>query len=242
MSTSQTLSSASTSTSRPIRNAGCVSSRVVRCPFRTARSRVRTRLQGILSSQSHLSSRERSAFTICYSVSDLTGADRHDVQSESFQADIFPPAPSAEPSLSAGEYFSGKPVQLKLVSLDSGAVTTSTAAPSVGAPTSTSSAPPPQPAAVPAPAKQEPQSAPTPAPAPEPAPVASPVSAPPSRQASLAAPVSLSSGAADAAFKEENEQLKGELREAREKIRNLELQVESMKANMRKATEALLHS
>jgi coronin-1B/1C/6 len=43
-------------------------------------------------------------------------------------------------------------------------------------------------------------------------------------------------------MEKENEQLKLELREAREKLRNLELQVESMKANMRKATEALLHA
>jgi coronin-1B/1C/6 len=69
--------------------------------------------------------------------------------------------------------------------------------------------------------------------------VASPVerSAPPSRQPTAPAPTQSVGGAGDA---EENAQLKAELREAREKIRNLELQVESMKANMRKATEALL--
>ena len=43
-------------------------------------------------------------------------------QAESFQSDIFPPALSAEPSLSAGEFFSGKTPVLNLVNLDSGAV------------------------------------------------------------------------------------------------------------------------
>jgi coronin-1B/1C/6 len=66
--------------------------------------------------------------------------------------------------------------------------------------------------------------------------VASPVQ---SRQASLATPAP---AAGDSALKEENESLKEELREAREKIRYLELQVESMRANMRKASEALLHA
>jgi coronin-1B/1C/6 len=41
------------------------------------------------------------------------------------------------------------------------------------------------------------------------------------------------------ALKEENSRLTAELREAREKIRNLELQVEGIKANTRKAVEAL---
>jgi coronin-1B/1C/6 len=43
------------------------------------------------------------------------------------------------------------------------------------------------------------------------------------------------------ALKEENTKLTAELREAREKIRNLELQVESLRANARKAA-ALLDS
>ena len=41
------------------------------------------------------------------------------------------------------------------------------------------------------------------------------------------------------ALKEENAQLNAELREAREKIRNLELQVESMKVNAKKAAALL---
>ncbi|TFY74698.1 hypothetical protein EWM64_g9316 [Hericium alpestre] len=44
----------------------------------------------------------------------------------------------------------------------------------------------------------------------------------------------------DDALQAENARLNGELREARALIRDLELQVESMKANARKAAEALL--
>jgi len=43
-----------------------------------------------------------------------------------------------------------------------------------------------------------------------------------------------------AALKDENTRLTAELREAREKIRNLELQVEAMKVNARKAAQTLL--
>ena len=42
-------------------------------------------------------------------------------------------------------------------------------------------------------------------------------------------------------MREENIRLNAELREARSQIRNLELQVESMKANARKAAEALMN-
>ncbi|TFY79067.1 hypothetical protein EWM64_g4944 [Hericium alpestre] len=41
-------------------------------------------------------------------------------KADSFQSDIFPPAPSAEPSLTAGEFFSGKTAPAKLVSLENG--------------------------------------------------------------------------------------------------------------------------
>ena len=43
-----------------------------------------------------------------------------------------------------------------------------------------------------------------------------------------------------AALHQDNERLNAELREARAQIRNLELQVESLKANARKAAAALL--
>ena len=39
----------------------------------------------------------------------------------------------------------------------------------------------------------------------------------------------------------ENARLESELREAREKIRNLELQVEAIRANARRAAQALLN-
>src|SRR6266403_3430016 len=79
-------------------------------------------------------------------------------KSDSFQSDIFPPAPSIEPSLTAGEFFSGKPISLKLVSLETGAVSaaasaSSTSLPSLGSgpvpgpgpgPTRSSTAPSPQ--------------------------------------------------------------------------------------------------
>ncbi|TFY62268.1 hypothetical protein EVG20_g6764 [Dentipellis fragilis] len=48
-------------------------------------------------------------------------------KSDSFQSDIFPPAPSAEPSLTSGEFFSGKTAPAKLVNLDSGAITSAPA-------------------------------------------------------------------------------------------------------------------
>ncbi len=42
------------------------------------------------------------------------------------------------------------------------------------------------------------------------------------------------------ALQEDNDRLNAELREANAKIRNLELQVETLKANARKAAAALL--
>ena len=39
----------------------------------------------------------------------------------------------------------------------------------------------------------------------------------------------------------ENARMESDLREAREKIRNLELQVEALRANARKATQALMN-
>jgi coronin-1B/1C/6 len=45
---------------------------------------------------------------------------------------------------------------------------------------------------------------------------------------------------ANAGLEEEVDRLNGDLREARQKIRNLELQVEGLKANARKAAQALM--
>ncbi|PIL27983.1 hypothetical protein GSI_09927 [Ganoderma sinense ZZ0214-1] len=66
-------------------------------------------------------------------------------KSDSFQSDIFPPALSAEPALSAAEFFSGKSAAPKLVSLEDGSISAGSAPISVltPVPTKTTSAPPP---------------------------------------------------------------------------------------------------
>ncbi|KAH9956997.1 microtubule binding protein [Russula dissimulans] len=171
-------------------------------------------------------------------------------KSDSFQSDIFPPAPSIEPSLTAGEFFSGKPVSLKFVSLETGAI-------SASAP---SSAPP---SSAPAPAQTPTRSATAPAPQPASAPSLSPVVAPPITKVASEPPPTSASAYAQAAvspadvqippsrsastyipdvtaLQEDNERLTAELRDAQAKIRTLELQVESLKANARKAAKALL--
>ncbi|KZV66962.1 microtubule binding protein [Peniophora sp. CONT] len=164
-------------------------------------------------------------------------------KADSFQSDIFPPAPSSEYSLTAGEFFTGKTAPPRLVNLETGSVT-------AGAPSNISIPPP---AAVPTPTRTA--TAPTPAPVsatpiskqasePLPTPVtpaAVPIPETPAPQSAAppsAAPVSASPP--DNKLTEENAKLNAELRDARAQIRNLELQVESMKANARKAAEALL--
>ncbi|KAJ7181071.1 microtubule binding protein [Mycena filopes] len=169
-------------------------------------------------------------------------------KADSFQSDIFPPAPSAEPSLSASEFFAGKTAALRLVSLEDGISFASKAtsapsftanpapapaAPKVEQPTRTYTAPAPEPAE-PMYARQssvDSFSASSPA-APSPAQSFSA----PSRSQSQAYAQDTNGGA----LADENASLKAELREAREKIRNLELQLESSRANARKAAQALL--
>ncbi|EJF58048.1 microtubule binding protein [Dichomitus squalens] len=155
-------------------------------------------------------------------------------KSDSFQSDIYPPAPSAEPALTAAEFFSGKNAPPKLVSLEDGSISSVTGSAPIAtpapAPTRTTSAPPP--AAAPA----------TPAivvrdePSPAPSPVAAPPRIEPTRSQSLSQDNSEVSS-----LREENARLTSELREARAQIRNLELQVETVRANARKAA-ALLDS
>ncbi|KAH9040316.1 microtubule binding protein [Lactarius deliciosus] len=174
-------------------------------------------------------------------------------KSDSFQSDIFPPAPSIEPSLSAGEFFTGKPISLKLVSLETGAV--STTASSVPLPTRTATAASPVPASAPAPspaALSPPLAPPITKVASEPTPFSpsaltppadpQPFSPqlPPSRSTSSTYVPDDGKAAASAALQQDNDQLNAELREARAMIRNLELQVESLKTNARKAAAALL--
>ncbi|PFH48644.1 hypothetical protein AMATHDRAFT_64943 [Amanita thiersii Skay4041] len=197
-------------------------------------------------------------------------------KADSFQSDIFPPAPSSEPSLTAAEFFSGKPVQRKLVTLDTGSIIHAFATPQPQASSAGLSTPP---------VKQPTRAYTAPEPIPEaetiplPVPVARSQSSGPTPSASSdvmmepvpvpemehgrgvigtggsgGGKVSLLSSSHEAAsgaggghhparereLKEENVRLTNELRDAREKIRNLELQVEGMKANARKAAQALL--
>ncbi|KAG7089706.1 hypothetical protein E1B28_011361 [Marasmius oreades] len=158
-----------------------------------------------------------------------------------FKSDIFPPALSIEPSLDAAEFFKGKTAPRNLVSLDSGK-------------TFASSAPPPfTPTTVPAPVKQPSISIspPTSKPPAMPSPVTKSSSAPPPQAQAAPEPVqavatptrSLSGDDNQiATLRQENAQLKAELREARELIRNLELQIEAQKANARKAAQALMEA
>ncbi|KAF9038660.1 microtubule binding protein [Panaeolus papilionaceus] len=160
-------------------------------------------------------------------------------KADSFQSDIYPPAPSIEPSLSASEFFNGKTAPRKLVSLADGKVfsgptasavpPTPTSPPTLSTPTRSFTASVPSPVPV-TPSVSEPAPVPAPTkvaspPAPSPEPKA------PSRSQTIDDSKDLS---------RENSRLEAELRDAREKIRNLELQVESLRANARKAAQALL--
>ncbi|KAF8596856.1 microtubule binding protein [Ceratobasidium sp. AG-I] len=156
-------------------------------------------------------------------------------KSDQFQSDIFPPAPSSESALTAGEFFSGKTAPPNLVDLSTGAVSAappSAPTPSFVPPAAAAPAPTPAPAPAPTPKSSEP---PTPASVPIPATPAE--SAPsPSGDAHMTPP----SNEATEALTEENTKLASDLREARAQIRNLELQVEAMRANAQRAAKALL--
>ncbi|EJD41736.1 microtubule binding protein [Auricularia subglabra TFB-10046 SS5] len=147
-------------------------------------------------------------------------------KSDSFQADIFPPALSSEPSMTAPEFFGGKNAAPNLMSLETGAVAPSSFTATTPTPTPKNSLP--LPAAAPAPPPSF--TAPAPAPAPkivEPTPV---------RQES---PPAAKNGPASSAVQEENARLASELRDARAQIRALELQVETMRTNAQRAKELL---
>ncbi|KAH7098540.1 microtubule binding protein [Auriculariales sp. MPI-PUGE-AT-0066] len=159
-------------------------------------------------------------------------------KADSFQADIFPPALAAEPSLSAAEFYNGKQAAPNMVSLETGAV----------APSSMSFAPTPKsslaPQSTPTPATSSayapaPAPAPAPTPAPDPAPTTSPT---PARKESLPTSTYAPARSPDAGsgvLKEENSRLTEELRDARAQIRALELQVETMRANAERASKLL---
>ncbi|KAG0704548.1 hypothetical protein DFH29DRAFT_801556 [Suillus ampliporus] len=163
-------------------------------------------------------------------------------KADSFQSDIYPAAASSEPSLSASEFFAGKTAALKLVSLENGAVfngAQSTFTPSAPAPAPTAFSAPPhvtKAVSMPVPAAQIPvmsrsESAPVP---PRPA---SPISESP---VILTPPTRDDDEGNTTVLEAEVDRLNGELRAAREKIRNMELQVEGLKANARKAAQALM--
>ncbi|KAJ7464421.1 microtubule binding protein [Mycena latifolia] len=180
-------------------------------------------------------------------------------KADSFQSDIFPPAPSAEPALSASEFFAGKAAPLRLVSLEDGVSFASAGAPasspapaSTPVPTRTQTAPVPEPAPVPTPVVKS-QSSIDSYTSPPPKAAAEPMyarqssvdsfSAPTPAPAPTSASTYTNDGANDkekARLEESNARLTAELREAREKIRGLELQLEAMRANARRAAEALM--
>ncbi|RPD52348.1 DUF1900-domain-containing protein [Lentinus tigrinus ALCF2SS1-7] len=153
-------------------------------------------------------------------------------KAESFQSDIYPPALSAEPALSAAEFFSGKTAPPKLVSLDDGSVFSASGSASVTTPAEA-------PAPTPAPTKTT--SAPPPAAAPAPIVAVHEEPAPTPRAEPTRSQTIPHDDSTVSALKEENARLNAELREARTQIRNLELQVETVRANARKAV-ALLES
>jgi len=170
-------------------------------------------------------------------------------KSDSFQSDIYPPAPSSEPALTAGEFFSGKKALPKLVSLENGAVSNAPPASSYSAPavaipsaitrsssisesTPTQTTPRsafPTPAGLATPEEESESFIQSPSTAP-----ATPVVIPPTPAYS-----SGSNSQEVSQLKDENSRLNTELREARAQIRNLELQVESIRANARKAAALL---
>lgn len=175
-------------------------------------------------------------------------------KADSFQSDIFPPAPSIEPSLSAAEFFNGKVAAVKLVNLSDGS---SISGPRPGAiPSALSSSlvspSPPSPAPITA-TRSYTAAAPLPGPVPPPATVTVSEPPPPTVSSSWAEwvpsqsqspldPISRSqSYDAKPDLEAENTRLEAELLEARDKIKNLELQVEAIRANARKAAQTLLN-
>ncbi|PVG03304.1 microtubule binding protein [Serendipita vermifera] len=152
-------------------------------------------------------------------------------KADSFQSDIFPPAPSKEPSVDAATYFTTrKDIVRRVIDLETGFTTQASASLSVIPPTSAYSA-------------SEPSSAIT------------PVSPPNTKTSGIggqtlssafkAAPsqeYSVDNDGQAAALADENARLHGELREARSQIRQLELQVEAMRANAQRAAKVLLEN
>ncbi|KAJ7198914.1 microtubule binding protein [Mycena haematopus] len=172
-------------------------------------------------------------------------------KADSFQADIFPPAPSSESSLSAAEFFAGKDAPLRLVSLEDGVSFAGKSAPAPSftpqaqqapEPTRTYTAPAPEPIS----ARQssvDSFSAPSPASYTSPPPPAASTPSYSSSSSSYTSPPparAQASQSQDGALATENARLNTELRDAYAKIRALELELEAVRANARRAAQALL--
>jgi len=156
-------------------------------------------------------------------------------KADSFQADIFPPAPSTEPSLTAGEFFSGRQeIMRKVVDLNSGVTSAATALPATITP---SPNPPSQSPTASLGSSGYAKAAPLGA-----ATLSTSFKTGASTQEYTAKEYgSLSTSEVDtAALIDENARLTGELREARGQIRSLELQLEAMRANAQRAAKVLL--
>jgi len=188
-------------------------------------------------------------------------------KSDSFQADIFPPAPSGQPALSADEFFSGKTAAPLLVDMEDQSKAPVAAVRRSTAPASSSSALSPTPktpsSTTSAEAPRTGSSVPTPKPSASPVHPASsvedaggivpreavrspaPLSRPVSPPTSATPAASGNGGQGDeesASLRKEIASLKDQLGERDHLIRKLELQVEQFRTNARKAREALSDS
>ncbi|TKY88738.1 hypothetical protein EX895_002369 [Sporisorium graminicola] len=184
-------------------------------------------------------------------------------KAEGFQSDIFPPAPSAQPALTAAEFFNGKRAPRNMLSLETGkgvsssgsvpttagaAVATPAPAPAAAArpasPTKSAAAPAPVAASTPARSASPVKATPAPTPAPQPAATSEPKSA---AAAAASTPVSTSNGSSSstseevADLKAAIEKLRTAVEERDTKIRHLEQENETLKANQKRAREALLN-
>lgn len=169
-------------------------------------------------------------------------------KAENFQTDIFPPAPSAEPALTASEFFAGKRAPRNLVNLETGKGLSGGSVPDKSAAAPVKQAEP-APVRAASPVKPAPVRAASPV---KPAPVraASPVK-PASPVKAAAQPVTPkleptatngSSGAGDVdALRRQIESLRTAVEERDTKIRQLELENETLKANQQRARDALFN-
>lgn len=165
------------------------------------------------------------------------------IQSDAFQSDLFPPAPSDQPALSGSDWFGGKTAPPILIDMQTRQTATSsdptykTYTPSTSKP-----APTPTPAkSTPPPVAAEPKSEPTPPRQPSPpprqmTPPPPPVAATPAPEPTRAATNGNSSSSTPPnneeldSLRQENSELKSALSEKDSIIRELELKLEKIKA------------